>query len=77
MAFFVSFMLPCGSFIIIKNAVPTTMAAAGGGDRRFGWVRLVWQTMLLLSVVGAVVCKIIIIHGFVYLSGTAYRSKGE
>jgi hypothetical protein len=56
-----------GSFIIIENAVPTTTtAAAGGGDRRLGWVRLAWQTMLPLSVVGAVVCTIISIRGFGY-----------
>lgn len=54
MAFFISFVLPCGSFIVIENAVP---------DRRCGWVRLAW-TMLLLSVVGAAVCTINSIRGF-------------
>jgi hypothetical protein len=38
---------------------------------------LAWQTVLLLSVVGAVVCTISSIRGFGYLLGTAYRSKGK
>jgi hypothetical protein len=63
MAFFISFVLPCGSFIVIENAVPTTADTAGVGDRRCGRVRLAW-TMLLLSIVGAAVCTINSIRGF-------------
>ena len=63
MAFFISFVLPCGSFIVIENAVPTTAGTAGVGDRRCGWVRLAW-VMLLLSIVGAAVCTINSIRGF-------------
>jgi hypothetical protein len=39
----------------------TTTAAAGGGDH---WVRLAWQTILLLLVIGAVICTISSIRGF-------------
>jgi amino acid permease len=62
-AFFISFVLPCGSFLVIENAVPTTADTAGVGDRPCGRVRLAW-TMLLLSIVGAAVCTINSIRGF-------------
>jgi amino acid permease len=56
MAFFISFMLPCGSYIIIENAVPSF-------DRWCASVRLAW-TMLVVSIVGAAVCTINSIRGF-------------
>jgi hypothetical protein len=56
MAFFISFMLPCGSYIIIENAVPSF-------DRQCASVRFAW-TMLLLSIIGAAVCTINSIRGF-------------
>jgi hypothetical protein len=63
MAFFIAFVLPCGSFIVIENAAPTTADAVGGSGRRRGWVRLAWA-MLLLSICGAVVCTVNSIRGF-------------
>jgi len=54
MAFFIAFILPCGCFIVIENAVPSV---AEGGDRNDGWIRVAWA-ILLFSCVGAVVCTV-------------------
>lgn len=52
MAFFIAFILPCGCFIVIENAVPVE-----GGDCKVGWVKVAW-VILVFSVVGAVVCTV-------------------
>lgn len=60
MAFFIAFILPCGCFIVIENAVPTV---AEGGDRQSGWIRIAWA-ILCFSIVVATICTINSTVGF-------------
>lgn len=56
MAFIIAFILPCGCFIVIENAVP-------GGDRKDNWIWVAWA-ILSFSVVGAIVCTLNNMFGF-------------
>lgn len=48
LAFFIAFILPFASFVVIEKGV-------AGSDRRDGWIKLA-KVMLVLSIFGAVVC---------------------
>ena len=48
MAFFIAFILPCSSFIIIERSVPNE-------DRKLLWLRLAW-VILVFSILGALIC---------------------
>ena len=48
--FLIAFILPCGCFVVIENAV-------NGGDRHDKWIKVAW-VILVCSVIGAIVCTI-------------------
>ena len=49
LAFFIAFILPFASFIVIEKGV------ADGNDRLDGWINIA-KVMLAVSIVGAVIC---------------------
>lgn len=48
MAFFIAFILPCSSFILIERAVPNE-------GRKSQWLQLAW-VILIFSILGALIC---------------------
>jgi hypothetical protein len=54
MAFLISFILPCGSFIVIESELPTVK---DGGDRQETWLKVAWIILVFASI-GAVVCTL-------------------
>ena len=53
--FLIAFILPCGCFVVIESAVPTSLD--DGGDRHDKWIKVAW-VILVCSVIGSVVCTI-------------------
>lgn len=53
--FLIAFILPCGCFVVIESAVPTSLD--DGGDRHDKWIKVAW-VILVCSVIGAIVCTI-------------------
>ena len=51
-AFVIAFILPCGSFIVIENQIPT---AQDGGDREESWVKIAWG-IFTFAIIGTVTC---------------------
>jgi len=53
--FLIAFILPCGCFVVIESAVPTSLDDKG--DRHDKWIKVAW-VILVCSVIGAIVCTI-------------------